>query len=175
MFYVVSGTARGHDVNMTYITLAQPTPVINEAPAPQRNNIDTAQNDTDHDGQNTRQVNKRTRRTRQGRRRRNHHNGHDQQQRQSQTNQVNDTNNTNTTNKHISIAAWNVHRLSSKRNFKLKDEHFVDILKQHNIVLLSETWANRRCDLSVPGLEHFSVYRSRPKNARRDSGGLTIY
>ena len=39
----------------------------------------------------------------------------------------------------LRCGVWNVHGLTSKRNYKLKDTDFVHILKSYDIVMLCET------------------------------------
>lgn len=65
--------------------------------------------------------------------------------------------------------------MASKRNYKLKDDKFVDILQQYDILLLVETWTNELCDLCLDGYEYVALHRPRSRHARRNSGGIVIY
>ena len=83
-----------------------------------------------------------------------------------------------TSHKQISalrIGSWNVRGLASKRNYKLKDQSFVEYLQEYDIIILTETWTNTKCDLSLPDYNYFSIHRPRPTRAKRDSGGIVVY
>ena len=63
-----------------------------------------------------------------------------------------------TSHKQISalrIGSWNFRGLASKRNYKLKDQTFVDYLQEYDIIILTETWTNTKCDLSLPDYNYF--------------------
>ena len=83
-----------------------------------------------------------------------------------------------TSHKEISvlrIGSWNGRGLASKRNYKLKNQRFVDYLQEYDIKILTETWTNTKWDLSLPDYNYFSIYRSTPTRAKRDSKGIVIY
>ena len=68
-----------------------------------------------------------------------------------------------------------MHGLASKRNYKLKDQTFVDYLQEYDIIILTETWTNTKCDLSLPDYNYFSIHHPRPTRAKRDSYYKNIF
>ena len=58
---------------------------------------------------------------------------------------------------------------------KLECVDFVDSLKPHDIIILSECWINRKCVLNLEGYECVTKCRRRRKRAKRDSGGLCVF
>ena len=83
-----------------------------------------------------------------------------------------------TSHKQISalrIGSWNVRGLASKRNYKLKNQTFVDYLQEYDIIISTETWTNTKCDLSLPDYNYFLIHRPRPTRAKRDSEGIVVY
>ena len=75
----------------------------------------------------------------------------------------------------LKLAKWNVQGLVSKRNYKLKNNDLIKTPPKYDIILLSETWTNQHSDMSLIGYDHAELHRTRPKNARRDSGGVAVY
>ena len=50
------------------------------------------------------------------------------------------------------------------------------LINRHDVCLLSETWTNVRCDLSLPGYNYKAIHRTIKKRGTvRDSGGLLLH
>ena len=58
---------------------------------------------------------------------------------------------------------------------KLLLEDFTKSLKEHDIILLSETWTSKSSCLELEGYTCFSKHRDRKLKSRRSSGGLVCY
>ena len=43
------------------------------------------------------------------------------------------------------------------------------------MIILCETWTSELSNIDLAGYESFSVHRKRPRNAKRDSGGIIAY
>lgn len=64
----------------------------------------------------------------------------------------------------------------SQRSNKLVSPEFINMYKNHDILLLVETWTSELCDVSINGFEHIILNRTEKKRGtRRDSGGLIVY
>ena len=70
----------------------------------------------------------------------------------------------------ISISSWNVHGLGQKH----KDDLFLDYIK-HDINILLETWKSDETDIDIPNFDKISIFRTKGKKAKRNSGGVIIY
>ena len=70
----------------------------------------------------------------------------------------------------LKLLAFNVEGLK----FKLEDPTFLDLIFDHDICFLSETWKANDCKLSIPGYWDYSQVRPKHKRAIRHSGGITI-
>jgi len=67
----------------------------------------------------------------------------------------------------------NVQGLVTRRTNKLTSPELLSIFQTHDVVLLTETWANSYCDVNVPNFEHFVLNRTQiKKNIKRASGGI---
>lgn len=75
----------------------------------------------------------------------------------------------------LNITVWNVRSLASKRYYKLTNPDSVNILVKYDIIMLTKTWSNDKCDLQLPGYEHLAERRTKSRNATRSSGGLAVY
>ena len=49
--------------------------------------------------------------------------------------------------------------LVTRRTNKLSSPELVSIFQTHDVVLLTETWANSYCDVNVPNFEHFIYFK----------------
>lgn len=66
--------------------------------------------------------------------------------------------------------------LCGQRNNKLENPYFQALLKEHDIVLLTETWTSELSNVEIVGYSCCKAHRKlRKKTARRDSGGLIVY
>ena len=66
--------------------------------------------------------------------------------------------------------------LTSKRTNKLKSPELIETFKNHDVVLLTETWTNSFSDLTVDNFEYFVLNRTNyKKNSKRASGGIIVY
>jgi len=72
--------------------------------------------------------------------------------------------------KRLKVLSFNVEGLTSE----LEDPNFVDLLYNHDICLLNETWKSDDSKLNLPNLWDFSVVRQKHKKAGRNSGGVTV-
>ena len=67
----------------------------------------------------------------------------------------------------------NIQGLRTKRTNKLLSEELAAVFKNHDILLLTETWSNDYDDLSVNNFEHFALHRTENvHSSKRSSGGL---
>ena len=71
----------------------------------------------------------------------------------------------------IKVLSFNVEGLESE----LDDPHFVDMLYEHDISLLNETWKGDDSKVNLPGLWDFSLVRPKHKKKGRYSGGITVF
>ena len=71
-------------------------------------------------------------------------------------------------NRRLSIVTWNVNGLSEK----LKDDEFIRIISNNDMICLTETWTSVQSNIKLKGYK--SVHRIRHKNRRkgRRSGGI---
>ena len=60
-------------------------------------------------------------------------------------------------------------------NEKLKINDFVHSMKEHDVVLLSETWSSVCSDVDLDGYKRMTKLRVSKKGAKRASGGLEVY
>ena len=74
------------------------------------------------------------------------------------------------TNQGLKLLSFNVEGLTSE----LEDPSFVNLLYQHDICLLNETWKSDESKIELPGLWDFSLVRPKTKKAGRHSGGVTV-
>ena len=59
---------------------------------------------------------------------------------------------------------------------KLDSPELIQIFRNHDLILLTETWANELCDLQVEGFECFNLNRTENKQScKRSSGGIAVY
>ena len=58
---------------------------------------------------------------------------------------------------------------------KLQLSDFCDYISDYDLILLSETWADKHCNLDLKGYDCFSKHRERKKNSKSSSGGLVCY
>ena len=58
---------------------------------------------------------------------------------------------------------------------KIKIDDFVQRMKEHDVVLLCETWSNKYSDIDLDGYRRMSQLRVKKKGGKRESGGLEIY
>ena len=70
----------------------------------------------------------------------------------------------------LKILSFNVEGLNSE----LKDPNFLDLLYNHDICVLTETWKGDDSKLGIPNLWDFSIVRQKHKKAGRNSGGVTV-
>ena len=70
----------------------------------------------------------------------------------------------------VKILSFNVEGLSSE----LEDPNFVDMLYEHDICLLNETWRPNDSKLDLPNFWDFSIVRPKHKKVGRHSGGVTV-
>ncbi len=76
----------------------------------------------------------------------------------------------------LRCALLNIQCLCSRRTNKLQSPEFIDILKNNDIVCLTETWTGDFSDLIVEGFDYFVLNREcKNQNAKRNSGGILIY
>ena len=55
-------------------------------------------------------------------------------------------------------------------------DEFIEIFQNNDFVLLTETWLNELCDVSVQGYHLYQLNREDKKhNTKRDSGGIALY
>ena len=71
----------------------------------------------------------------------------------------------------LKILSFNVEGLASE----LEDPSFVDLIYQHDICLLNETWRSDDSKIGLPGLWDFSIIRPKTKKCGRHSGGVTVF
>ena len=72
----------------------------------------------------------------------------------------------------LKIGMWNIEGLKTD---KISDTQFMNVVSQLDIVSLVETWSNGD-HLNIPGhVLVSSTYRKKHKNARRHSGGISVY
>ena len=45
-------------------------------------------------------------------------------------------------------------------------------MQEYDIIILTETWTNIKCDLCLPNYNYFSIHRPRPTRAKRDFPNL---
>ena len=70
----------------------------------------------------------------------------------------------------------NIQGLISRRSNKLRSKELTQIFQQNDFILLTETWTNDLCDISVDGFTVFQLNRTcKKRNAKRDSGGIALY
>ena len=70
----------------------------------------------------------------------------------------------------------NINGLCTKRTNKLNSEYVIDVFRNNDIVLFTETWTCPLSDLQVDGFEHYVLHRTTIKSsAKRNSGGIIIY
>ena len=74
-------------------------------------------------------------------------------------------------NNGLKILSFNVEGLASE----LDDPSFVDLIYQHDICLLNETWKSDESKIGLPGIWDFSLIRPKLRKAGRHSGGLTVF
>ena len=74
-------------------------------------------------------------------------------------------------NKGLKILCFNVEGLASE----LEDPYFVDMIYEHDICLLNETWRSDDSKIGLPGLWDFSLIRTKVKKTGRHSGGITVF
>ena len=73
----------------------------------------------------------------------------------------------------ISILAWNINGLSQD---KLSDAILGLLLKRHDIILLTETWASDNDEYQLEGFTYYNYPRkSKHLKSKRESGGLGIF
>ena len=74
-------------------------------------------------------------------------------------------------NRRLSIVTWNVNGLSEK----LKDDEFIRIISNNDMICLTETWTSVQSNIKLKGYK--SVHRIRHKHRRkgRRSGGIIFY
>ena len=67
---------------------------------------------------------------------------------------------------------WNIHGLSQD---KLSDDILGSMLKQYDLILISETWASDQSDFILEGFEYHNYPRHYShQNCKRNSGGLGV-
>ena len=68
---------------------------------------------------------------------------------------------------------WNCNGLSSN---KTEHNDFVSILLKNDICIISESWTDEHFDFNLPKYICLNLTRKfKHRNAKRNSGGLTIY
>lgn len=73
-------------------------------------------------------------------------------------------------------ALLNIQGLITRRMNKLDSPELIQIFRNHDLILLTETWANELCDLQVEGFECFNLNRTENKQScKRSSGGIAVY
>ena len=73
----------------------------------------------------------------------------------------------------MKVFTWNCNGLS---NDKRTDIEFQKLVFSYDIVILSESWADKESFVNVSGYKCFNFYRKfRHPNARRNSGGILVY
>jgi hypothetical protein len=77
----------------------------------------------------------------------------------------------NNTKSQLNILSYNVEGLAST----LEDPTFTDLIYNHDICLLNETWKDTDSKISLPGLWDYSLIRPKHKKAGRHSGGITVF
>jgi len=71
----------------------------------------------------------------------------------------------------IKFLSFNVEGLDSE----LEDVSFLELLNNHDICLLNETWRTDNSKIDLPGFWDFSVVKSKRTKRGRPSGKLTIF
>jgi len=74
-------------------------------------------------------------------------------------------------NQGIKILNFNVEGLKSE----LEDLSFLELINEHDICLLNETWRGEDSKICLPGFWDFSVIKPKRTKRGRPSGGLTIF
>lgn len=74
----------------------------------------------------------------------------------------------------IKIGLLNVQGLITKARNKLTEMDFKELVKDLDILLLTETWTNDTSEITLDGYDVSVLNRVRHRNARRDSGGIAI-
>jgi hypothetical protein len=70
----------------------------------------------------------------------------------------------------------NVQGLVTKRINKLKSELLINIFKENDIIMFTETSTNEFSDIYMEGFEHYVLNRTLTKSTcKRNSGGEIIY
>ena len=73
----------------------------------------------------------------------------------------------------VNILFWNIHGLSQD---KLSDHILGSMLKQYDLILISETWASDQSDFILEGFEYHNYPRHYShQNCKRNSGGLGVF
>ncbi len=66
--------------------------------------------------------------------------------------------------------------MCGRRNSKIHDSNFQEILKQYDVILLIETWTSESSEYGIDGYTSYCAHRTlKKKKAKRDSGGLIVY
>ena len=80
--------------------------------------------------------------------------------------------NQNVKYKNLFISAYNIQGISNK----LDDTEFVNMLKQYDIIVSTETWLPKDQTITIDGYcnTNFNIYRKKNKNDRRCSGGISV-
>ena len=71
----------------------------------------------------------------------------------------------------LKLLSWNVFGLSQK----LKDTEFVNILKENDIVCLTETWTTIQSNIKLNSYECIHRMRKKKRKRGRPSGGIILY
>ena len=73
----------------------------------------------------------------------------------------------------LRILVWNCNGLT---NDKLTEKEFVDLIKNSDIAILSESWTNNLSEIDIDGYLCYNLYRKfRHRKAKRKSGGIAVY
>ena len=74
---------------------------------------------------------------------------------------------------YLSVCTWNIGGLKSKHHNKLDNPRFIDVIKAHDIVLLSETHLSSTDFINIKGYHYYGNCRQTSGN-NRNFGGLGI-
>ena len=71
----------------------------------------------------------------------------------------------------LKLAHWNIQGLTTE---KLEDSSFIDQIKKHDIVILSETHLDNSQDIDITGYKCYKLCRSKTLKINRSFGGIAI-
>ena len=75
----------------------------------------------------------------------------------------------------LKICHWNIGGLKSRvYGSKDKDVNFLQVVNDHEIILLTETHTNDKTHVAIPGYYTFQISRPKHKKARKHSGGIAL-